>query len=363
MQHTSPTVTLRAGIQSFGIALGILAMGSAGLLVSVISRPTTPSDLWLPAIVGLVFAGLGAYLLALGIWGRLVVSPMGIELFFGRRAIKELLWQAVQQVQPAGNGRYLIFRGAGVTMRVGPGEAAWPQFLDIAHDALPESLRGPVDAFRKRARSEGSALLRWVMGFILPIVLFTPVAVMLVLVLWHLGLHQSAERAGAAVGLVLVATSQRAVRRAWDTNRHRLLVASAIALAVSPVLGWAARREKQLPRATASSTPAVVFTPMFKVPPTIHDTLFRLRFVIDADGRPERSTIRLVDSSGRSLTYPEAPGFVDAVRNAVAQWHFLPSRLHGQAVQVSVQDAVVVHPSSGRGDSARRVSPYAGPHR
>ena len=81
--------------------------------------------------------------------------------------------------------------------------------------------------------------------------------------------------------------------------------------------------------------------PMFTVPPAIQDTVILLEFIIGVDGRPERSSIRLIDSAGRSRAYPDAPAFEDEVRNAVAQWQYRPAQMLGRPVRVLVRQPII----------------------
>ncbi len=110
----------------------------------------------------------------------------------------------------------------------------------------------------------------------------------------------------------------------------------------------------QSARAPASIEPIVLGTeashsllrraePMFSVPPTIQDTLFLLEFVVGLDGRPERETIRILDAHRRERAFPQAPGFLDQVRDAVSQWQYQPGTFKGQPVRVLVDQPIIRH--------------------
>jgi len=63
---------------------------------------------------------------------------------------------------------------------------------------------------------------------------------------------------------------------------------------------------------------------MFEIPDAIQDTTFLLEFVVGLDGHPERETIRIIDRNRRTRVFPQAPQFIEQVRDAVSQWWYEP---------------------------------------
>ena len=52
--------------------------------------------------------------------------------------------------------------------------------------------------------------------------------------------------------------------------------------------------------------------------------VIKVLFVVDAKGRPDMKTFRVIDET--------APGFVSAIKNAVSDWHYYPAKLEGKEV-------------------------------
>jgi hypothetical protein len=84
--------------------------------------------------------------------------------------------------------------------------------------------------------------------------------------------------------------------------------------------------------------------PMFSIPPAIQDTVLILEFVVGLDGHPERQSIRFIDARRGTRTFPQVPGFLDVVRDAVSQWQYQPGSFRGRPVRVLVSQPIIRRP-------------------
>ncbi len=150
MKHVEPIITVRAGLKSLLIALWAVVIGAA-FFGFAMGMGSSPLSRMLQGALGVMFLGVGAYLLVLALAARVLASETGIEVVvpFPTKRVKELRWIEIESVIVGPKRRYLVFAGRnGERIPVGPGAKNWGELVELAWRKLPEGLRGPIEEFR-----------------------------------------------------------------------------------------------------------------------------------------------------------------------------------------------------------------------
>lgn len=126
----------------------------------------------------------------------------------------------------------------------------------------------------------------------------------------------------------------------WISRSARAAVLLAVATSCGPAA--APGRIEPLPADAVGEPPMQRHTePMFAIPAGIDDTVLTLEFIVGLDGHPERESIRFIDARQRTRSFPQAPGFLAEVREAVTQWRYQPGTHLGRPVRVLVSQPII----------------------